>query len=327
MQTRKLGKNGPAVGAIGLGAMSFAGAYGAADPADVARVLAEAVDLGVTHIDTARLYGMGRSEELVGQFLKTTKAKLSIATKGGIEVEPQRHFVNSKFKLTEHLEGSLRRLGVEHVDLYYVHRRDQSIPIEDVTETLAGFQKAGKIGGFGFSEISPASLRRAHAVAPVSAVQNEYSLWTRQPDLGMVQACAELGVAFVAFSPLGRGIFSEEVFDLSQVAEGEFRRMSPRFSEPNFSQNQKAIAGFRALAREVGISTPGLAIAWTLSRGDHVIPIPGTRSVEHLRQDVEGAGFVMTPEVLARIDALLPVGFAHGDRYSDSQSIGVERYC
>ncbi len=327
MQTRKLGRDGPKVGAIGFGAMSFAGFYGPSDPGEAQRVLAEAVELGVTHIDTARVYGMGLSEEIVGRFLKSTGASVSIATKGGIEPEPQRHFTNSRLRLTEHLEGSLRRLGVERVDLYYVHRRQQDIPIEDVVETLVRFKDEGKIGGFGFSEIAPASLRRAHAVHPVMAVQSEYSLWSRMPELGMLQACAQLGVAFVAFSPVARGMFGDTAPDPATFGERDFRRAGPRFAEPAFSRNVAAIDGFRAFARDRGVPTAALALAWLLSRGEHVIPIPGTRTVEHLRQNAAGADIALTPEDLSEIDRLLPPGFADGDRYSDQQVIGVERYC
>jgi aryl-alcohol dehydrogenase-like predicted oxidoreductase len=330
MKKRSLGRGGPQVGAIGYGAMSLAGAYGACDPGQAMRILAGAVDLGMTHIDTARIYGMGVSEELVGRFLQSSPGlaqKVSIATKGGIETEPQRHFANSRLKLTEHLEGSLRRLGVDRIDLYYVHRRQQDIPIEDVAGTLGRFVEQGKIGGIGFSEIAPASLRRAHAAHPVAAVQSEYSLWTRMPELGLLQATAELGAAFVAFSPVGRGMFGDMAPDVTGLAPQDFRRANPRFAEPALSRNLAIIDGFRAFARARGVAPASLALAWVLSRGDHVIPIPGTRSLDHLRQNAAGAAITLSGDDLAEIDRLLPAGFAEGARYSDQQAVGVEGYC
>ncbi|MEX6506903.1 aldo/keto reductase [Jiella sp. M17.18] len=327
MQQRRLGRGGPMVGAIGLGCMSFAGVYGATDRAESHRTLAKALDLGVTHLDTALIYGGGLSEEVIGAFIKDHPGRFTIATKGGIRTQPVRSFDNSERFLRESLEASLRRLGVEHVALYYIHRRDQTIPIEDVVGTLMRFKDEGKIGGIGFSEISPASLERAAAVHPVMAVQSEYSLWTRLPELGMIQACERLGTAFVAFSPVGRGMFGETPLDTASIGDTDFRKTNPRFMEPNLSANERAVSRFRDYARARGLSPATLAIAWTLSRGEHVIPIPGTRSPEHLAEDAKAADIRLTTDDLAEIEAILPAGFAHGDRYSDKQSAGPERYC
>lgn len=326
MQQRKLGADGPLVGAIALGCMSFGGFYGETDEAESHRTLARALDLGVTHLDTSNIYGAGRSEEVIGSFLKGKKGSFTIATKAGIKVGPPRGFDNDPAYLRECLEGSLKRLGIDHVDLFYIHRRDQGIPIEDVVGTLIRFKEEGKIGGIGFSEISPASLERAAAVHPVMAVQSEYSLWTRLPELGLVQACARHGTALVAFSPLARGMFADAMPDPARFHEKDFRRTNPRFIEPNFGLNKEKIALFNAYAHEKGHSPSSLALAWLLARAPHVIPIPGTRSPKHLQQDAAGADIVLTPKDIEEIEAILPVGFAHGARYNNQQSIGAEGY-
>lgn len=327
MQQRQLGRNGPTVGAVGLGCMSFAGAYGPADRRESLAVLGRALELGVTHLDTAIIYGNGLSEEIIGEFIKDHPGRFTIATKAGIRIRPTRHFDNKPAYLREALEGSLKRLGVDHVELFYLHRRDQDVPIEHAMETLVRFKEEGKIGGIGLSEIAPSTLERACAVHPVMAVQNEYSLWTRLPELGLIQACARLGVAFVPFSPVGRGIFSDNPVDPSTFGDTDFRKANPRFMEPNFSANAAHVDKFRAFARERGWSVPALAIAWTLHRGDHLIPIPGTRSIRHLEQDAAAADIRLTAEDMAAIERILPVGFAHGPRYSEGQAIGPESYC
>lgn len=315
------------VGAIGLGCMSFAGAYGAAGPGEAEATLDKAHELGITHLDTAKIYGDGVSEEIIGGWLRRHPGhRFVIATKGGIVTAPKRGIDNSPAYLRECLEGSLRRLGVEHVPLYYVHRRDQAIPIEEVTGTLAGFVREGKIGGIGFSEISPASLRRAAAVHPVMAVQSEYSLWSRQPDFGMIETCRELGTAFVAFSPVARGMFADTPPDPASFRPGDFRLANPRFQQPNHSANLAFVQRFAALARAMGHTASSLAIAWTMHRGDHIIPIPGTRSAAHLAEDANADAIRLSAADIAAIEAVLPPGFAHGARYSHDQFVGVEIY-
>jgi aryl-alcohol dehydrogenase-like predicted oxidoreductase len=315
------------VGAIGLGCMSFGGIYGGTNRSEGHRTLAKALELGIDHLDVADIYGGGVSEEVIGSFIKDHPGRFTIATKAGIKSRPVRTFDNSPDYLRSCLEGSLRRLGVDHVELFYIHRREQARPVEDVMETLLRFKEEGKIGGIGLSEISPATLERASAVHPVMAVQNEYSLWTRLPELGLIQACERLGTAFVAFSPLARGMFSAELLDPARFADSDFRKSNPRFMEPNFSYNAKAFARFSEYAREGGRSPAALALAWVLHRGPHIIPIPGTRSAEHLAEDAEGTAIDLSEQDISDIEAILPAGFAHGDRYSDSQSIGPERYC
>jgi aryl-alcohol dehydrogenase-like predicted oxidoreductase len=330
MLKRALGAVGE-VSAVGLGAMSFAGFYGPATEADAHAVLAEAVELGIDHVDTANVYGAGVSERAIGSFLKARGAAhppFRIATKAGIrrDAAGARRFDNSREHLAAELDGSLGRLGVEAVDLFYVHRRDPDLDIEEVTDTLAGFARAGKIRGLGFSEIAPSSLRRAAAVHPVAAVQSEYSLGTRLPELGLVRACAELGTALVAFAPVGRGVLTDRPPDAAAVSASEFLRANPRFQGRNLAANLRATDRFRALAAEMGTSAAALAIAWLLSRDACVIPIPGTRSPVHLRELAAGAALRLTDADLGRIDAVLPPGWAHGDRYSESQWVGPERY-
>ena len=328
MKTRKLGLDGPDVSAISLGCMSFSGSFGPTNKAESFDCLDTACDQGITFLDTAELYGKGYSEDLIGEYQQARGHRFSIATKGGIIIGGKRgENDNSESALRNALEGSLRRLRVEHVELYYIHRRDWSIEIEDVVETLAKFKHEGKIGGIGFSEIAPSSLRRAHAVHPVMAVQNEYSLWTRYPDLGMLQACRELGVAFVPFSPLARGMLTETDPDPAGFADADLRKNMPRFLEPNFSANCRLISGFRDFALSRGWNTSCAALAWVLDQGDHLIPIPGTRSREHLSEWAGACEIQFTNEDRAEIDRLLPVGFGHGDRYSDEQIVGIERYC
>ena len=330
MQKRELGSGGPKVSAIGVGCWSFAGAYGPTDTAETHATLAKALDLGIDFLDTANVYGNGVSEQAIGSFIKANPGRFKIATKAGIKRDPEtkvRSFDNGPEHLRMMLERSLGYLGVEYVDLFYIHRREAERPIEEVMETLVRFKEEGKIGGIGFSEISPSSLRRAHAVHPVMAVQNEYSLWARMPEMGLIQACKDLGVAFVPFSPLGRGVFAETSPDPATFPAGDFRKNNPRFLEPNYSASLKYIESFKRYAAERGESSVALALAWTLYQGNHLISIPGTRSPGHLEELAAAASIVLTSDDLAEIEAILPRGFAHGDRYSDAQIVGVERYC
>ncbi len=327
MQKRKLGKNGPEIGAIGLGCMSFGGFYGPTDEAESHHTLALALDLGVDHLDISNIYGLGVSEQVVGTFIKDHPNRFKIATKAGIRVGDKRGYDNSPAYLRQCLEESFRRLGVDFVDLFYIHRREQDRPIEDVAETLAQLIKEGKIGGFGFSEISPGSLERANAVHHVMAVQSEYSLWTRLPELGMLQACKRLGTAFVAFSPLARGMLTGAMPDPAKFPDKDFRKNQPRFQPDNFKFNAEKITRFNNYAVERGWTPEGLALAWCLKQGDHIIPIPGTRSPEHLQRDADGAQITLSDDDISQIEQILPVGFAHGDRYTIEQYNGPERYC
>lgn len=330
MKTRKLGQDGPTISAVGYGAMSFTDFYGPAEDAQSAQILDACVDHGVTHIDTSNVYGMGRSETVIGEWLRARKGEVpfTIASKVGITRDPEQRFNNAPEHMAQELDGTLSRLGVEALDLYYVHRRDTRFEIEEVTEAMAGFVKAGKVKSIGFSEIAPSSLRRAHAVHPIAAVQSEYSLSTRAPELGLVQTCAEIGATLVAFSPVGRAFLTDRPFQAADVEQlPQWIKENPRFIEPNLSANLGYNARFRALAADMGEPAAALAIAWVLSRGEQVMAIPGTRKQSHLKELVRGGELTLSDEDIARIETALPVGWAHGDRYSKAQWMGPERYC
>jgi aryl-alcohol dehydrogenase-like predicted oxidoreductase len=333
MQYRKLGNLGTRVSAIGIGAMSFVDFYGPTDTEQSHALLTKALDLGIDQLDTSNKYGAGLSEDRIGSFLAKQGAQagtlFKIATKAGIttDADGNRCYDNSREHLESELDKSLQRMGVDHVELFYVHRREEARPIEEVAETLAGFVKAGKIGQFGFSEIAPTSLSVAAAVHPVGAVQNEYSLSTRLPEMGLVQKTKELGTSLVAFSPVGRGLLTDKPPSLEKCQSIDFLKANPRFVEPNLSRNIAATEGFRALAKDMGVKTSTLAIAWLLHQGDHILPIPGTRSVDHLIELAAGADMKLTPSDLEAIENVLPIGWAHGDRYTVGQWVGPEKYC
>lgn len=322
MQIRHLGPH--RVGAIGFGAMSLGGAFGPTDEATGHAALDAAWEAGMTHIDVANIYGMGVAETVVGSWLRLRGHRPVIATKASIIPGPPRGIDNSAAHLRAELEASLRRLGRDHMELFYIHRREQSRPLEEVIETLSRLIDEGKIGGYGLSEVAPSTLRQAHEMLPCMAVQNEYSLWTRLPELGLIRACAELGVTFVPFSPLARGMLGD--VPLAPPQDG-FRSQNPRFTGANFVRNQAQVAGFRAFCHSRGWTTAATALAWVLQQGDHLLPIPGTRFAGNLREWLGAEAIRFTPADLAEIDRLLPPGWAYGDRYGDDQIIGVERYC
>lgn len=330
MKKRQLLSSGKMVSEIGLGCMSFAGTYGGTSEREAHDTLSAALDLGVDHLDTSNIYGLGVSEQVIGSFIQGDSSKFTIATKAGIWRDREhgnRGFNNKPDYLRDELHGSLKRLGVDHVDLFYIHRRDRDLEIEDVMETLLAFKQEGKIGGIGFSEIAPASLRRACSVGQVDVVQSEYSLWSRQPDLGLHNTCRELGVALVAYSPLARGMLTDATPDPARFADNDLRRNTPRFAEPNYGFNLPYIDRFKAYAADHGTTPSALAIAWCLARGDHIIPIPGTRTKEHLADCAAGSDLNLTDEMMAEIETILPSGWAHGDRYTPAQWAGPERYC
>ena len=336
MEKRNLGNIGTKVGALGIGAMSFSDFYGPTNTQESHAILKMALDNGIDHIDTAKVYGMGLSEERIGQFLNTLSKNdrqfFKIATKGGIDRKNFDDkgtvvFDNSKEFLTEELNNSLKRLGVDCVELYYVHRREADRPIEEVTETLVEFIKDGKIKQFGFSEIAPTSLEKAANIHPVGAVQSEYSLSTRYPELGLVQRTKKLGTSLVAFSPIGRSLLTDKPHNAQTVEKMEFLKANPRFIEPNLSHNIKATEKFREYAADLACKASGLAIAWLLKVDKHVLPIPGTRSVAHLKEMIDGCELKLTDSNMKEIEDILPVGWAHGDRYSTGQWFGPEKYC
>ncbi len=332
MKTRKLGANGPEIGAIGYGAMSFSDMYGPTNEKASHAILNACRDLGVTHLDTANVYGMGKSENAIGSYLKanpSAREEFVIATKATItrDADGNRVFDNSAEHLEAELDKSLQRLGLDCVDLFYAHRRDPRLTPEETAANLGRLVEKGKTKAIGLSEVAPTTLRRAMQTFPIAAVQSEYSLSTRFPDLGLVQTCAELGVAMVAFSPVGRSLLTDNPIPRERITSLPFLAGNPRFMEPNLSENLRITDGFRKLAAEMGTSAASLANAWLLSRGPHVIPIPGTRSVDHFQECIAGRELDLTNADLERIEEVLPVGWTHGDRYSVEQWIGPERYC
>lgn len=332
MQQRTLGTLNTPISAIGYGAMSLCDFYGATDDAQSNAILTRCLDLGITHVDTSNAYGSGGSERRIGQFLKQQGRRAQdcfvIATKAAITTTPEgkRTFDNSRKHLETELEQSLLRLGVEQVELFYVHRRDAAVPIEEVTESLAAIVRSGKARQVGYSEIAPASLGVAAEQQPIGAVQSEYSLSTRAPELGLVQKTAELGTSLVAFSPVGRSLLTDAPLDFATCQGLAFMQANPRFQANNLQRNMAITDGYRRLAAEMGVPAGGLAIAWLLAQGEHVIPIPGTRSIAHLDDLVAGVELSLTESDLARIEAVLPVGWCHGDRYANAQWMGPERY-
>ncbi|MBA84593.1 MAG: aldo/keto reductase [Rhodobacteraceae bacterium] len=332
MKLRKLGKNGPEISALGIGAMSFSDFYGATTEENSFAILDAARAAGVTHIDTSNVYGMGRSETAIGAYLKANpgaRDQFHIATKAGIssDAEGRRVFKNTLDHLESELDGSLKRLGLDCVDLFYVHRRQADIPIEEVAGHMARLREKGKIRGIGFSEIAPVSLRRAVTETHVDAVQSEYSLSTRLPEMGLVQTCAQLGTALMAFSPVGRSFLTDDPIPLSRVPDLAFLKVNPRFIQPNYQANIAATDPFRAYAAQLGVPAAALAISWVLAQGDHIIAIPGTRATGHFAELVTGANLKLSADQLAQIAEILPIGWAHGDRYSPDQNIGPEAYC
>lgn len=330
MRRRRFGQKGT-VSAVGFGCMSFGGFYGPTTEADSIRALARALELGVDFWDTANVYGEGASERLIGKFLAedgSRRAKITLATKFAIRrlADGTRTFDNSPDYIRESLEGSMKRLGVDHIDLYYVHRIDRRVPIEDTVGELGRHVKAGRIGAIGLSEVAPDTLRRAHGAHPIVAVQSEYSLWTRSPELGLIQACKETGALLVAFSPLGRGYLTGLLQHVETFAEKDFRHANPRFQDVNWRRNRDRLEPYLALAEAWSVKPSTLAIGWTLAKAPHTVPIPGTRLAGHLEECAEAADLDLTETQLAELERVLPVGFAAGERYSDQQWVGIQKY-
>ena len=329
---RNLGNNGTKVFPIGLGGMSFSDAYGVTNTDETHKVLTSALDLGIDHIDTSDIYGLGISEERIGIFLsrnKKYKDYFKIATKGGIDRNQNgsSSFNNSKKYLEKSLDNSLKRLGVDCVEIYYVHRRDQNIPIEEVTQTLSDFVKSGKVKQIGYSEISPSSLEKANSIHNVAAVQSEYSLSTRYPELGLIQKLQKLKATLIAFSPLGRSLLTDKPHSFKKAQTIAFLKGNPRFLEPNLSLNIQITSKFREYALDNSMSAAQLSLSWLLKKNKNLIPIPGTRSSEHLKSMAKAAYTELNEMQMKEIDEILPLGWAHGDRYSEHQWIGPEKYC
>ncbi len=318
MEKRVLGRQGLEVSAIGLGCMGMSEFYGIADEAESVATIQRAVELGVTFLDTADMYGPFKNEELLGRALRGRRDRVVLATKFGNERAPDgaRLGINGRPEyVRKACEASLRRLGVDRIDLYYQHRVDPTVPIEDTVGAMAELVKAGKVRFLGLSEAAPATIRRAHAVHPISALQTEYSLWSRDPEDEILPTLRELGIGFVPYSPLGRGFLTGRFCKPSDLPEGDFRRASPRFQGENFQKNLDLVGRIQELARERGVLPSQLALAWVLSQGKDIAPIPGTTSRKHLEENVAAAAVALTTAELARIAAVAPRGAFAGDRY------------
>jgi aryl-alcohol dehydrogenase-like predicted oxidoreductase len=334
MLKRKLGNSETIISAVGIGSMSFTNFYGKTDEVASHKILSKALDLEINHIDTSNVYGMGQSEKVIGNYLakqgKQKQSLFKIATKASVSKNPQtgrREFNNSESHLRTELDNSLKRLGLEYVDLFYIHRRDNRIEIEKVVETLKKFVNEGKIKNFGFSEIAPSSLEKAEKICHVGAVQNEYSLGVRSPELGLLQATKKNKTILVAFSPLGRGLLTDKPPSISKAQSLDFLKVNPRFQKTNLEYNTNVTNNFRDYASDLNTSAASLAIAWILEQGNNIIAIPGTRSIEHLIEHAEGGSLKLTNNQLREIENILPVGWCHGDRYSTDQWYGPERFC
>jgi len=328
MKTRTLGAKGPRVSAIGLGCMGMSQSYGSPDEAESLATIDRALELGVNFLDTADAYANGANEELVGRAIRGRRDQVFLATKCGFV--PDRTGAPSTIDGSpEHIrsacDASLRRLGVKQIDLYYLHRLDRKTPIEDSVRAMAGLVDAGKVRFLGLSEVSPTTLRRAHAVHPITAVQSEYSLWTRDPENGVLATCRELGVGLVPFSPLGRGFFSGQVRSLEPLPERDFRRGSPRFQGENLAQNLRLVDRLAEVAREMGHTPAQLALAWVLSRGPDVVPIPGTKRRRYLEENVAAVSISLAPADLDRIEGAVPANRVAGDRYAPSSQALLDR--
>jgi aryl-alcohol dehydrogenase-like predicted oxidoreductase len=319
MQMRKLGNQGLTVSALGLGCMGMSDFYGGRDEAESAATIRRAVERGVTFFDTADMYGPHTNERLVGQSLADVRDQVVIATKFGIVRDPNDPTIRGVCGRPDYVrsacEGSLRRLGVEVIDLYYQHRKDPQVPIEETVGAMADLVKAGKVRFLGLSEVSAETLRRAHAVHPISAVQSEYSLWTRDPEEALLPACQELGVGFVPYSPLGRGFLTGQIKRFEDFEPDDYRRSSPRFQGENFQKNLDLVAHIQALASARGCTPAQLALAWVLAQGGHLAPIPGTKKRSRLDENLGALGLTLTGAELAEIDRLFPPGAAAGSRY------------
>jgi len=321
MVKRKLGSQGLEVSAMGLGCMGMSEFYGVADEKESLATLDRALELGITLWDTADAYGPFKNEELLGRYLKGRRDKVVLATKFGIQRlgDPtQRAICGRPEYVQQACEASLRRLGVDTIDLYYQHRVDPKVPIEETVGAMAGLVQQGKVRFLGLSEAAPKTLRRAHAVHPISALQSEYSLWTRDPEEEVLATVRELGIGLVAYSPLGRGFLTGHIRSPEDLAENDYRRFSPRFQGENFAKNLALVDQITALARSKSVTPSQLALAWVMAQGDDIIPIPGTKRRKYLEDNAAAAAIHWSPADLAAIEAVAPKGFASGFRYPEA---------
>jgi aryl-alcohol dehydrogenase-like predicted oxidoreductase len=329
MKTRGLGSKGPEVSALGLGCMGMSEFYGVRDDKESIATIHRALDLGITLLDTADAYGPFTNEELIGRAIKDRRAGIVLATKFGIVRDAQDPMVRGINGRPEYVrascEASLRRLGVDVIDLYYQHRVDPDTPIEETVGAMAELVREGKVRFIGLSEAGPQTIRRAHRVHPVTAIQTEYSLWTRDPEDEILNVCRELGIGFVAYSPLGRGILTGQIKSSDKLAAGDFRRYVPRFQGENFQSNLELVRRLEQIAAQRKCKPSQLAIAWVLAQGKDVVPIPGTKRRSYLEENLAALDVTLTPEELQRIEEVVPRAAAAGTRYPESMMQALNR--
>lgn len=320
MKSRNLGKNGPSVSELGLGCMGMSEFYGPHDDRESTTVIHRALELGVNFLDTADMYGPFTNEQLVGRAIAGRRPQVILATKFGIvrSGDPHARGVSGRPEYVRaSCEGSLRRLGVETIDLYYQHRVDPGTPIEETVGAMSRLIEEGKVRYLGLSEAGAQTLRRAHAVHPIAALQSEYSLWTRDPEDGVLAVCRELGIGFVPYSPLGRGFLTGRIKSFEDLAHDDYRRHSPRFQGDNFQKNLDLVGRIEEMARAKGCTPGQLALAWVMAQGEDIVPIFGTKKHAHLEENLGAAGIVLTAEDLQRIEEAAPRGVASGQRYPE----------
>jgi aryl-alcohol dehydrogenase-like predicted oxidoreductase len=321
MEKRRLGTNGPLVSTMGLGCMGMSIGYGPADDAESVDTISRAIDLGVTFFDTADGYGWGHNESLVGKAIRSKRNQLVIATKTGFvqqtggDGDLDDYLDGSPRHIKEACDASLKRLGVETIDLYYLHRVDPKTPIEDSIGAMADLVKTGKIRHVGISEVKPATIRRAAKVHPIAAVQTEYSLWERFPENEILPTCQELGIGFVSYSPLGRGFLTGTVMDVAQLSSEDFRNILPRFQGDNFEANKRLVGELQQIAEHNNCSMPQLALAWILQKDKGVVPIPGTKHIKHLEDNLGALNVRLSSEEMTRLNDMFPINVAKGAKY------------